>query len=76
MEEVRDAQKLFGALNAVCAERYAENEVVPYFDLARVPEAKERLLDGKKGMIRFIVGIIRTVVQAYKKIFIGEIGRE
>ena len=50
MEEVRDAQKLFGALNAVCAERYAENEDVPYFDLARVPEAKECLLDGKKGM--------------------------
>ncbi len=26
--------------------------------------------------IRFIVGIIRTVVQTDKKIFIGEIGRE
>lgn len=50
MEEVRDANKLFGALNAVCAERYAENESIPYFDLARVSDAKACLLDGKKGM--------------------------
>ena len=50
MEEVRDANKLFGALNACCAERYGDFEAVPYFDLARVPQAKAYLLDGNYGV--------------------------
>ena len=48
MEEIRDIKRLFENLNAVWEATYAEN--VPYINLSKSDEAKEILLDTKKGL--------------------------
>ena len=48
MEEIRDIKRLFENLNAVWEATYAEN--VPSIDVGKSDEAKEILLDTKKGL--------------------------
>lgn len=48
MEEIRDIKRLFENMNAVWEATYAEN--VPHINLSKSDEAKEILLDTKKGL--------------------------
>lgn len=54
INEIHDANRIFKELNCVCEEKFADEDIKPYFGEDKIPQAKEQLLKNITGKDKYV----------------------